>query len=86
MHKIFRYETYKIKNYFIIEAPLLNLNNPTFTLIENNLYIHLEDSDIIYYLEKIPEYILNSINMNTCFLKEISTQSGKSKTYQISLK
>lgn len=82
VEKIFRYETYKINNYLIIDSPLLNLVEPTFSLDNTTLYIYLNKSTVIYYFADLTEMTINSINNKTCYIKEIDN-NGKFQTHQI---
>lgn len=85
VEKILRYEIYKINDYLIVDIPLLNLEEPSFSLDNKTLYIYLESSTNVYYLENLPDIILEAIKNKICFIKEITIQDLKYKTYQVIL-
>lgn len=82
LEKIFRYEIYKINNYLLIDSPLLNLLNPTFNLDNKILYIYLEKSSSVYYIDDLNDIIIDSINKKNCYIREI-INNGKIRSHQI---
>lgn len=60
----------KEKNLIYLTIPMQNLIDPHFSLINNDLYITLNNHTHSYIIKNLPDYLIENIRFHNVFLKE----------------